>query len=61
MQLHNWDHKVNTTLYMEQRHVEELDRLARSTGVSRQWVLREILDKVFSSESFQIQPPRVSL
>ncbi|NCC25682.1 MAG: hypothetical protein EOM25_10890 [Deltaproteobacteria bacterium] len=61
MQLNSWDKKVNVTLYMETRHVETLDQLAVSAGVSRQWVLREILEKVLTSASLEVAPPRLNL
>lgn len=61
MQLNSWDKKANVTLYMEKRHVEALDRLAVSAGVSRQWVLREILEKVLTSASLEVAPPRLNL
>lgn len=61
MQLNSWDKKVNVTLYMEKRHVEALDQLAASAGVSRQWVLREILEKVLTSSSLEVAPPRLNL
>ena len=61
MQLHTWDHKIHTTLYIEQRHLEALDAIAKKTGIARQWVLREILEQALNSETFQVTPARVSL
>jgi predicted transcriptional regulator len=61
MQLHTWDQKVHTTLYIERRHLDALDEIARKSGIARQWVLREILEQALNSETFQVIPARVSL
>lgn len=50
MAIHSWDDRQRTTIFLEKRHIEALEKVAQEARISRQWALREILESVFSRE-----------